>query len=103
MPKMSSKMYHCPGANGWVGDISPGGCTKKRVNGLFFCTKHEMPCRGGGMVWFHLKNQPSCPECQQKVQAQIRRERAEDARMKQDEKTREAEAFWKPGKAKKKP
>ena len=55
------------------------------------------------MVWFHLKNQPSCPECQQKVQAQIRRERAEDARMKQDEKTREAEAFWKPGKAKKKP
>jgi hypothetical protein len=55
------------------------------------------------MVWFRLKNQPSCPECQQKVQAQIRHERAEDARMKQDEKTREAEAFWKSGKDRGKP
>lgn len=93
--------HHCPGANGWVGDVSPGGCVPS-TGRLIYCTKHQMPCRQGCAGKKHLKNQPGCLSCKSKWQAEDKEERKAKEKLKEKEKDKELEDFLNPGKERKK-
>jgi hypothetical protein len=94
--------HHCVGGHAWIGDISPGGCRNINVGGLVYCDKHEMPCRNGCEDWQHLKNQAGCMSCMGSVKADARRARASAAQMKDAAARQDDDAFWNPGKERKK-
>ena len=94
--------HHCVGHNAWIGDISPGGCREVKVGRLIYCDKHEMPCRNGCKKWQHLKNQTGCMACTAKLMADARRERAAAGKNKAAALRQADEAFWQPGKERKK-
>ncbi|OWY43631.1 hypothetical protein AALT_g5380 [Alternaria alternata] len=97
-------VHHCPGASGWVGDQSPGGCNKgtfgsRKIN---YCKKHEMPCRNGCDNKKHLKNRDGCKSCEGAWEAAARNGEQAKQSDKETEKSKENEAFWHPGKDNKK-
>jgi len=94
--------HHCVGHNAWIGDISPGGCRQVKAGNLFYCGKHEMPCRNGCIDWQHLKNQPGCLSCTANLMAKARHERAAAEKSKKAALSQADDAFWKPGKERKK-
>ncbi|EUC41904.1 hypothetical protein COCMIDRAFT_104915 [Bipolaris oryzae ATCC 44560] len=105
MPHRTKTRHHCSGQNGWVGDISPGNCTKSGAGS--HCTKYQMLCEGGCGAW-HLKNQDGCQECLAKREPEERRRRAEEQKRKEDEAKKKHDdflnlGFFKPGKDRKKP
>lgn len=61
-----------------------------------------MPCRGG-CGQYHLKNQDGCLECKAKVEADERRYRAEQLKVKENQAKKHDDAFRNPGKDRKKP
>lgn len=101
--------HHCVGRNGWVGDISPGGCkevtrtnmvTGRRVT---YCSKHEMPCRRGCATWNHLKNEAGCKSCLGLWNAEARRAKEAVEEAKNAARGKVDDAFWNPAKERKKP
>ncbi|KAH6852858.1 hypothetical protein BKA58DRAFT_60835 [Alternaria rosae] len=97
----TTNKHHCPGANGWVGDESPGNCTPS-IGRLIYCTKHQMPCRQGCPGKKHLKNQPGCLSCKAKWQEEAKQKRKAKEKSKENEKGKELEDFLDRGKEKKK-
>lgn len=95
-------MHHCPGATGWVGDISPGGCSKTRYGRMSYCKKHEIPCRNGCRNWYHLKNQDGCGSCVSRRAAEARRDRQAAMARKDADKQSSDDSFWNPPKGRKK-
>lgn len=59
--------HHCPGKSGWVGDESPGGCDEDHIGNMYYCKKHEMPCRNGCEGRAHLKKPGRLSEVQAKI------------------------------------
>ncbi|KAL6702477.1 hypothetical protein ACN47E_001632 [Coniothyrium glycines] len=99
--KTGPTVHHCPGAKGWVGDISPGGCW--RPKGYPCCYKHSMICRNGCLNGHHLRNQDGCQECVARIQAEARRERKAKEQEGKLKEAQEADTFWNPGPERKKP
>ena len=99
-------LHHCPGFNGWVGEWSPGGCDngKHGPPGLafFYCKKHQMPCRQGCFKKAHMKNQDGCRSCEFNWGREDKAEREARENQKAIEKSKEEEAFFNPGKGRKK-
>ncbi|EMD62806.1 hypothetical protein COCSADRAFT_358815 [Bipolaris sorokiniana ND90Pr] len=57
--------HHCPGRDGWVGDISPGNCIQS-------CGK------------YHFASPEACRKCIGKMRADERRERVERQKAKEE-------------------
>ncbi|OAK93475.1 hypothetical protein IQ06DRAFT_236378 [Phaeosphaeriaceae sp. SRC1lsM3a] len=99
MAKITGTTHHCPGAKGWVGDISPGGCRSTRSAYMTYCSKHQMPCVNGCLRGHHLKNQSGCCSCIEREEAAERRAKAQAE--KQRNANRDDNAFWNPPKQRK--
>lgn len=93
--------HHCPGKSGWVGDESPGGCDEDHIGNMYYCKKHEMPCRNGCEGRAHLKNQDGCLKCKQRFIREATKEKEAKKNQEEVEKGKEDEAFWNPGKGRK--
>jgi hypothetical protein len=98
----TTNKHHCPGASGWVGDESPGGCVASAKGRQAYCTKHQMPCRQGCRDSPHLKNQDGCVKCQARWKAEARRDKETKDNLKRAEQSEEESSFWNPGKDRKK-
>lgn len=98
--------HYCPGKTGRIGEHSPGGCSQvsisTSVGTLYYCNKHEMPCRNGCEGKKHLKNKTGCQSCLSKEQADERRERKKAAEEKKKAKKNEEEDFLNPPEERKK-
>ncbi|KAF1912208.1 hypothetical protein BDU57DRAFT_522349 [Ampelomyces quisqualis] len=103
MPRNSGTVHHCPGRNGWVGNISPGNCHKITTGVRTHCTTHskicEGPCDG---KWAHLKNQPGCLQCKSKWDANERNKQAAIAKAKEDAKKKGKDDWFHETKGRKK-
>ncbi|KAH7564355.1 hypothetical protein BM1_01402 [Bipolaris maydis] len=99
-PPNGKTKHHCPGRDGWVGDISPGNCVQS-ADGTH-CKTHEIPCTQG-CGKYHLASQEACRKCVGKKRADERRERAERQKAKEEESKKKGDGFFNPGKERKKP
>jgi hypothetical protein len=93
--------HHCPGKSGWVGDESPGGCIEGNIGDMYYCKKHEMPCRNGCVGRFHLKSQAGCLSCKQRSIREAAIDRQAKENHKEVEKDKGDDTFWNPGKDRK--
>jgi hypothetical protein len=94
------KQHHCPGANCWIADASPGGCRPGYIGKVPFCRKHQMACRNV-CPWYHLLTDPGCGPCIGASMAGDRRERSMRERERYAAKSKDNDAFWNPKKDRK--
>jgi hypothetical protein len=94
--------HHCVGHKVWIGDISPGGCRENKVGTLTYCDKHEIACINSCKDWYHLKNQLGCMASKGRMMAEARRSRAVTEKVRGAVKMQEFQAFWNPGRERRK-
>ena len=102
MGKTYGTQHHCPGLDGWVGDISPGGCRPKKVGHMLYCTKHQVPCINGCPNQAHLKNETGCLSCEQREDSEARRVKKKAEQDRKKAKKSADDDFFNPPKGRKK-
>jgi hypothetical protein len=99
---LTLKQHHCPGDKVWIGSVSPGGCLTGYIGKSQDCKKHQIPCKNG-CAWYHLLTDPGCGKCIGATQAKDRPERNAREDAKEADKKNQENAFFNPGKDRKKP
>ncbi|KAH7394888.1 hypothetical protein DE146DRAFT_756774 [Phaeosphaeria sp. MPI-PUGE-AT-0046c] len=101
MGRITGTVHHCPGRDGWVSDVSPGGCVKARVGSIAYCKKHQTPCINGCPDGIHLKNQSGCLSCEQRVYSEQRRAKKQADKERAKAQKDKDDDFWNPPKERK--
>jgi hypothetical protein len=98
--KGTKKTHHCPGANGRVGEESPGNCDWD-TTGVRYCKKHQLLCLQGCRTGTHLKNQTGCTSCLRRWGREDKEEREAKENQKAMLKKEAEDSFWNPPKDRK--